>query len=166
MYVIYLYLAFEPTAPSGFQFNLCKAILCKNILLCLLLLFPNLFCTNFFHIFFPGQKFNHETFYYTFFVITTPSIIKKGGSGISISILTYGLGVMAWACTHNMRVVLVQCAQYCPCEASEQKMDRKPKTYKNEIELSCLHHSIDHFDVVVCQNRSTAQDCVPVTSQI
>ena len=44
------------------------------------------------------------------------------------TILTYGLGVMAWTCTNNFRVVLGLCAQYCPSEASEQKMGQKQET--------------------------------------
>ena len=58
------------------------------------------------------------------------------------TIMNYGLGVMAWACTNNLRVVLGPCTQYCSREASKHKMIRKPKTYKNEIELSCISHSI------------------------
>ena len=38
------------------------------------------------------------------------------------------VGVMAWTCTNNFRVVLGPCAQYCPSEASEQRMGQKPKT--------------------------------------
>ena len=33
-------------------------------------------------------------------------------------------------------VVLGPCVQYCPCEASEQKMGQKPKSELNDIELS------------------------------
>ena len=43
-------------------------------------------------------------------------------------ILTYVLRVMAWTCTNNLRVVLSPCAQYWPCEASEQKMGHKLKS--------------------------------------
>ena len=45
------------------------------------------------------------------------------------TILSYGLGVMAWPSTHS----LGSCAQYCPCEASEQKMGQKTKTKRTEI---------------------------------
>ena len=38
------------------------------------------------------------------------------------------VGVIAWACTNNLRVVLGPCAQYCPSEASEQRMGQKRKT--------------------------------------
>ena len=40
------------------------------------------------------------------------------------------VGVMAWKCTHNLRVVLGRWAQYCPCEALEQEMGQKPKRGK------------------------------------
>ena len=43
------------------------------------------------------------------------------------TILTYGLGVMAWTYTNNLRVVFGPCTQYCPCEASEQKIGQKLK---------------------------------------
>ena len=39
----------------------------------------------------------------------------RGGSRpfkLENTILTYGLGVMAWTCTNNLRVVLGPCAQY------------------------------------------------------
>ena len=42
---------------------------------------------------------------------------------------------MAWTCTYNLRVVLDPCAQYCPCEASEQKMGQKPTAKLKEIKL-------------------------------
>ena len=58
--------------------------------------------------------------------------IKGGGFrpfNFEITILTYyGLGVTAWACTNNLRVVLGPCAQYCPSEALEQRMGQRPKT--------------------------------------
>ena len=60
--------------------------------------------------------------------------IKEGGFrpfNFENTMLTYGLGVMAWACT-----------QYCRSEALEQKKGQNPKTKRNEIELSCFHHSI------------------------
>ena len=44
------------------------------------------------------------------------------------TISTYGWGVVAWTCTNNLRVVLGPCVQYCPSEASEQRMGQKPKT--------------------------------------
>ena len=37
------------------------------------------------------------------------------------------VGVMAWTCTHNLRVVLGPCAQYYPSEASEQKWVKNRK---------------------------------------
>ena len=39
------------------------------------------------------------------------------------------------------RVVLGPYMQYCPCEASEQKLGQKPKSKVKEIELSYCHHS-------------------------
>ena len=41
-----------------------------------------------------------------------------------------------------LRVVLSQYVQYCPCEASEQKLGQKPNSEQKEIELSYFHHSI------------------------
>ena len=58
------------------------------------------------------------------------------------TILSYGLGAIAWTCTNNLRVVLGTCAQCCSCEASEQKVGQNPKAKQNEIELSCLHYLI------------------------
>ena len=49
---------------------------------------------------------------------------------------------MAWTCTHNLRVVLGPCAQYYPCEASEQKWtkNRKLKNMwcQNQIKMAEL----------------------------
>ena len=50
-----------------------------------------------------------------------------------IIILSYGLEVMAWKCTHNLRVVLCTCTQCCPREAPEQKMDKKPTAKQKEF---------------------------------
>ena len=41
---------------------------------------------------------------------------------------------MAWTCIHNLWVVLGQCAQCYPCEASEQKMGQKLKAKWKEID--------------------------------
>ena len=41
-----------------------------------------------------------------------------------------------------LKVVLGPYVQYCPSEASEQKMGQKPKYELKEIELSYCHHSI------------------------
>ena len=41
-----------------------------------------------------------------------------------------------------LRVVLGPYVQYCPCEASEQKLGQKPKFELKEIEISYFHHSI------------------------
>ena len=40
------------------------------------------------------------------------------------------VGVTAWTCTNNLRVVLGPCAQNCPCEASEQKNGSKTENCK------------------------------------
>ena len=40
------------------------------------------------------------------------------------------------------RVVLGPYVQYCPCEASEQKLEQKPISGLKEIELSYCHYSI------------------------
>ena len=44
--------------------------------------------------------------------------------------------------SQHLRVVLGPYVQYCPCEASEQKLGQKPKSEVKEIELSRCHHSI------------------------
>ena len=59
------------------------------------------------------------------------------------------VGVMARTCTNNFRVVLGPCAQYCPSEASEQKMGQKQETLKNAIGLSCKHLSIRLDDLII-----------------
>ena len=41
-----------------------------------------------------------------------------------------------------LKVVLGPYMQYCPCEASEQKLGKKPETELKVIELSYCHHSI------------------------
>ena len=41
-----------------------------------------------------------------------------------------------------LRVVLSRYVQYCPYEASEQKLVQKPKSEQKEIELSYCHYSI------------------------
>ena len=41
-----------------------------------------------------------------------------------------------------LKVVLGQYVQYCPCEASEQKLGQKPESELKVIELSYCHHSI------------------------
>ena len=41
-----------------------------------------------------------------------------------------------------LKVVLNHYVQYCPCEASEQKLGQKPKAEMKVIELSYCHHSI------------------------
>ena len=46
--------------------------------------------------------------------------------------------------THSdiLKVVLGPCVQYCPREASEQKLGQKPESELRVIELSYCHHSI------------------------
>ena len=39
-----------------------------------------------------------------------------------------------------LKVVLGPYVQYCPCEASEQKLGQKPKSELKVIELSYCHH--------------------------
>ena len=41
-----------------------------------------------------------------------------------------------------LKVVLGPYMQYCPCEASEQKLGQKPETELRVIEFSYCHHSI------------------------
>ena len=40
-----------------------------------------------------------------------------------------------------LKVVLGPYVQYCPCEASEQKLGQKPESELKVIELSNCHHS-------------------------
>ena len=47
-----------------------------------------------------------------------------------------GVGVKARTPPNILRVVLGPYVQYCPCEASEQKLGQKPKSELKEIELS------------------------------
>ena len=59
-------------------------------------------------------------------------------------ILSYGLGWWPgqWTCTHNLRVILGQCAQCYSYEASEQNIGQKSTAKRKEIELTFLLHSI------------------------
>ena len=41
-----------------------------------------------------------------------------------------------------LKIVLGPYVQYCPCEASEQKLGQKPESELKVIELSYCHHSI------------------------
>ena len=61
--------------------------------------------------------------------LTTHFLIRGGFRPFNFenTISTYGLGVVALTCTNNFMVVLGPCAQYCPSEASEQRMGQKPK---------------------------------------
>ena len=50
-------------------------------------------------------------------VRSSVTLFKGGGVkpfNFENTIPTYGLGVIAWTCTSNFRVVLGLCAQYCP----------------------------------------------------
>ena len=48
----------------------------------------------------------------------------------------------ARTCPDIFMMVLGPCAQYCPCEASEQKLGQKPKSTPKEIKPWTCHHSI------------------------
>ena len=41
-----------------------------------------------------------------------------------------------------LKVVFGPYVQYCPCEASEQKLGQKPESELKDIKLSYCHHSI------------------------
>ena len=49
------------------------------------------------------------------------------------TILSYELEGKARTRPEILKVVLGHCEQYCPCEASEQKMGQKPKSELKEI---------------------------------
>ena len=73
-------------------------------------------------------------------------------------ILSYGLGVKAWSCTHNLSVVLGPCAQCFSCEASEQKMVQKPTAKRKELKLSFLHYSICLDELIILVVRMLKSD--------
>ena len=58
----------------------------------------------------------------------------------------------------NSRLVLDPCAQYCPCESPEHKMGQKPKTKKNQIELSSLHLPICLYELIILMWRMSKSD--------
>ena len=88
-----------------------------------------------------GIILHNRFLYFVFFAEPTVGLanINFKGEGVfrhfnfENTILTYGLRVMTWACTINLSVVLGLCAQYCPSEASDQKMSQKPRTIQNDI---------------------------------
>ena len=52
-----------------------------------------------------------------------------------------------------LRVVLGPYMQYFPCEASEQKLDQKPKFELKVIKLSKCHHSICLYKTSILKKR-------------
>ena len=60
----------------------------------------------------------------------------------NISIPVLSSGVFKSLKGGRGRIVLGPYVQYCPREASEQKLGQKPKYELKEIELSYFHHSI------------------------
>ena len=64
-----------------------------------------------------------------------------------------------------LRVVLGPYMQYCPCEASEQKLGQKPESELKVIELSYCHHSIrlkkKAFRKKECRNWTKNDQVVP-----
>ena len=82
-------------------------------------------------------------------------LMKKAGFGHVQNSLKGGSGLSFWKKVFRARgwwgrpghvptfcVVLGPYVQYCPCEASEQKLGQKPKSKLKKIELSYCHHSI------------------------
>ena len=66
--------------------------------------------------------------------------IKGGFRPLNLenSILRYGLRGKARTRPDILGVVLGPCAQYCPCEASEQKMGPKTKVQTKGNRVNCL----------------------------
>ena len=65
-------------------------------------------------------------------------VLRGGGAGFRPLILeksTLRYGLKRKDMSRLFRVVLGQCAQCCPCEASQQKWGQKPKSTPKEIEL-------------------------------
>ena len=65
-----------------------------------------------------------------------------------------------------MKVVLGPYVQYCPCEASEQKLRQKPESEIKVIKLSYCHHSIclkkkQAFRKKDCQNWTKNDQVMP-----
>ena len=80
--------------------------------------------------------------------------LNKGGSRpfkFENTILTYGLGLMAWTCTNNFRVLLGSCAlaDHVHVRPRSKKMGQKLKTKKNQEELSYCHHSIRLVELII-----------------
>ena len=63
------------------------------------------------------------------------------GAGFRPIILENSLKGEARTRPDIFRVFLGPYVQYCPCEASEQKLGQKPKSEIKEIELSYCHQS-------------------------
>ena len=53
-----------------------------------------------------------------------------------------GVGGKGQDTSRHLKVVFGPYVQYCPCEASEQKLDQKLKSGLKVIALSYCHHSI------------------------
>ena len=73
------------------------------------------------------------------------------------------------ACTNHLRVVLIPCAPYCPCEALEQKWAKKQNFQLKEIEPRLLFDSsrrADNFSVFVCQNRMKNDQVITLRWQL
>ena len=76
-------------------------------------------------------------------------LIKGGGGGGGVQASHLGkkdfeleVGGKARTRPNILRVVLGPYVQYCQCEASEQKLEQKPKSGLKQIELSYCHNSI------------------------
>ena len=55
-------------------------------------------------------------------------------------------------------VVLGPYVQYCPCEASEQKLKQKPEYGLKDLELSYCHHSIFLQKTSILEERTSKLD--------
>ena len=77
--------------------------------------------------------------------------LKGGGGGGGVQAFHFAFGKINFELgvegkgqdtSRNFEGNLGPYVQYCPCEASEQKLEQKPKSGLKVIELSYSHHSI------------------------
>ena len=64
--------------------------------------------------------------------------LRGGGGGVQ----AFHFGKNYFELGGSFKVVLGPYVQYCPCEASEQKLGQKPESELKVIKLSYCHHSI------------------------
>ena len=75
-------------------------------------------------------------------MVNIEEYLKGGGGGVGKKDFELGVGGEGQTHPEILKVVLGPYVQYCPFEASEQKLEQKPKSVLKEKELSYFHHSI------------------------